>query len=199
MAEENLNATKGVLKENIKQVVEELFSEKEAVLMRTIELQTLYRLGRVEQENIFLKEEIETLLKEKEKLKTFPATGDNISLELSQKEEIISKLEKEKSQLSETTSRLEGEKKNLEEQIKLLPAEPEKINATLLQNAENMLLLKFQNEEIIKKFQEMEDLLKSEEEMNKKLQETLKSEEEKSKSKDREIEELKLKLEEEQK
>jgi chromosome segregation ATPase len=92
-------------------------------------------------------------------------------------EEDLSQLQKEKQHIVETTYRLEEEKKKLEEQLKLFPAEPEKINATLLQNAEHLLMLKLQNEEIEKKYLEMESILKSEEEKKQELNSRLKVEE----------------------
>lgn len=110
----------------------------------------------------------------KQKVNTLPVSIDEIPVKLSQKEEAISKLQEEKQSITETITRLEDEKTKLEEQLKLLPAEPEKVNATLLHNAEHLLLLKIQNEEIEKKYNEMESSLKAEEQSKKDMEEQLK-------------------------
>jgi len=64
------------MKETLKEVVRETITEERNQLMKPLEEQALYRLGRIEQENIFLRAKVETLLQEnselQEKIKALP-------------------------------------------------------------------------------------------------------------------------------
>ncbi len=74
--ETQVETGRNLSKEDIKTTIEEVLGAKQSQLMKPIEDQALYRLGRIEQENTFLKEKVETLLQEnlelQEKIKSLP-------------------------------------------------------------------------------------------------------------------------------
>ncbi len=56
------------IKEELKEVIQEFFTTKQAELMRPIEEMALYKLGAVEKENTFLKARLEIILQENQEL-----------------------------------------------------------------------------------------------------------------------------------
>lgn len=97
------------LKENLKEILEQFFTEKETQLMKPLEQQALYRLGRVEQENEFLRQQNETLRNELEAVKALPV---------------------------EDITPIKEENEKLKKQLSILPVEPEKIPELLKLEAE---------------------------------------------------------------
>ena len=63
-------------KSDIKELFQELIQEQNTIIMKPIEEQALYRLGKIEQENNFLKAKVETLLQELEQYKSLPGPAD---------------------------------------------------------------------------------------------------------------------------
>jgi len=65
-----------VTKEELKEVIQEFFTTKQAELMKPMEEMALYKLGAIEKENFFLKARLETILEEnkelQEKIKALP-------------------------------------------------------------------------------------------------------------------------------
>ncbi|HNR65164.1 MAG TPA: hypothetical protein PKJ95_02590 [Atribacterota bacterium] len=101
-----------ITKEALKETFKELFEEQKLQLFKPIEDQSLYRLGRIEQENLFLKQRLETVLcdyKElQEKIKALP--DPQIEIE---KENLITVL---KDQLTELHKEKETFKLQAEEE-----------------------------------------------------------------------------------
>ena len=110
---------------DIKEIVKEAIQEQQSAIMKPLEQQALYRLGRVEQENEFLKQKLDTVLQELEKLKALP----------------LDDLTEEVEKLKEDLSWEMEQKKKLQEQISILPDSPLNVNKILMQNADNINLL----------------------------------------------------------
>jgi len=122
-----------VTKEEIKEVIQEFFTTKQAELMKPIEEMSLYKLGAVEKENTFLKAKVETLLQELEQYKSLPGPADvekmqkenqekekdliiQIEMERKEKEDLLSREKAiQKEQDSRHRSELEELKKSMEE------------------------------------------------------------------------------------
>lgn len=117
------------LKESIKEVIENYFQDKETQLMKPLEEIATYKLGKIEAENQFLKERLDTLLQE---ITALPGPVDEVNeillknkTTLQEKEEQIRKLYEEKKELEhkqeqalkDQEARLKTEK---EEQMKQL-------------------------------------------------------------------------------
>lgn len=83
-------------KNEIREVIEDFFSAKQAELVKPMEQNALYRLGRVEQENQFLHTKVETLLHEIEQYKALPCQIQERDEEI---KIIIARHEKEKEEL----------------------------------------------------------------------------------------------------
>lgn len=67
---------KTLTKSDIKELFQELIQEQNTIIMKPIEEQALYRLGKIEQENNFLKAKVETLLQELDQYKSLPGPAD---------------------------------------------------------------------------------------------------------------------------
>ena len=114
----NTSATK----EELKEVIQEFFTTKQAELMRPIEEMALYKLGAVEKENTFLKARLETVLSEykelQEKVKALPdkASIDKIQAESQEKEkDLMIQIELERKEKEDLLSRAETIQKEQEE------------------------------------------------------------------------------------
>jgi excisionase family DNA binding protein len=149
-------------KSEIREVIEQFFSVKQAELVKPIEQQSLYRLGRVEQENSFLKAKVETLLEEIEKYKALPwqiEERDNEIKELEarhqqEKEKILKECETELLEAKDEKIKTE---EAFKEKLKILPAPVESINQILLENAHNLKILQKQTTELIEKLKQEEE------------------------------------------
>jgi hypothetical protein len=105
-------------KDDMKQVIEEVLEAKQSQLMKPIEEQALYRLGRIEQENSFLKAKVETLLQELEQYKSLPGPADveKIQKENQEKEkDLIIQIEMERKEKEDLKSISETIQKETEE------------------------------------------------------------------------------------
>ena len=106
------------LKEDIRQVIEEYFQEKETSLIKPLEQQAIYRAGELNKENQFLKARLETILEEnqtlREAMKALPGPVEEISTKLATLEKI--KLEKNELQSRIQTEEKQKEKINKEKQ-----------------------------------------------------------------------------------
>jgi len=104
-------------KTEVREVIEEYFEARETQLMKPLEQQAFYRVGRLESENSFLKEKLETVIEENRELR-----------------EKYKALEGPAEKLKE----VEEENKKLKEDLNLLPASPGEVNRILLENVSNM-------------------------------------------------------------
>ncbi len=111
-------------KSEVKEVIEQYFEARETQKMKPLEQQAFYRVGRLESENSFLKEKLETVI------------GENTELR-----EKYKALEGPAEKLKE----VEEENKKLKEDLKLLPASPGEVSRILLENASNMRILQTTN------------------------------------------------------
>ena len=84
------------LRESIRDVIEDYFETKQTQLMKPLEKQSLFIAGKLTQENQFLKEKVETLLREIDLYKALPNPSEELSKDLQEKEETLNKLKKEK-------------------------------------------------------------------------------------------------------
>ncbi len=96
---------KTLTKSDIKELFQELIQEQNTIIMKPIEEQALYRLGKIEQENNFLKAKVETLLQELEQYKSLPGPADMEKWK-KEKEDLLSRCE---------TIQQELEQKHIEE------------------------------------------------------------------------------------
>jgi len=109
-------------KEELKEVIQEFFTTKQAELMRPIEEMALYKLGAVDKENTFLKARLETVLQEnqelQEKVKALPDKSyiDKIQAESQEKEkDLMIQIELERQEKTDLLSRAETIRKEQEE------------------------------------------------------------------------------------
>jgi len=158
MGETSRSLLKADIRAEMKEVIEDFFSTKQAELMKPIEQQALYKLGSVEKENTFLRAKVETLLQEntelQEKIKLLPGPA------------IIE--EKEKS-----ITALQQEKEALEGKINTLTAPIESVNQILMENAHNLTVLQKCKSELMEKLKQKEQ---EKEEALKELEARLKAE-----------------------
>jgi len=106
---------KTLTKSDIKELFQELIQEQNTLIMKPMEEQSLYRLGRVEQENSFLKAKVETLLQELEQYKSLPGPAD-VEKWQKEKEDLLYRAETiQKDQDSRHKVELEKQKKDIEE------------------------------------------------------------------------------------
>jgi hypothetical protein len=169
------------LKENIREVIEEYFESKQTQLMKPIEEQSIFIAGKLSQENIFLKQKIETLLQELELYKALPGPPDsinkilvendqNLTLVKKEKEELQSRMLQEKAEL-EARLKAEVEEKSIikteaEEALKKLtslPAPVESIHQLLLDNANNLKELVTEKTKIETQLKEQNSTIKEKE------------------------------------
>jgi DNA repair exonuclease SbcCD ATPase subunit len=121
----SIHVNPSAMKEELKEVIQEFFTTKQAELMRPIEEMALYKLGAVEKENTFLKTRLETVLQEnqelQEKIKALP---DKAYIEKMQKEnqekekDLIIQIEMERKEKADLLSRVETIQKEQEEKLK---------------------------------------------------------------------------------
>ena len=165
--------------EKVREVMEEFFSTKQAELVKPVEQQSLYRLGRVEQENQFLKEKLETLLEEnhifQKELKSLPILAESMkNLETAREEN--SKLQEENKilqtklnflpALSETIKNLEKESIKLQKenqilQDKLKSSPGQSIEKVLMDNASNLKILSRDKTELQERIREKEEIIQT--------------------------------------
>ena len=164
--------TSDISEDKIQKAIEKAISQQQAVFLKPIEDQALYRLGRIEQENSFLKAKVETLLQELEQYKSLPGPTDveKMQKENQEKEkDLIIQIEMERKEKEDLKSMGETIRKETEEKLK-------------------------QSEEIHRKELEARNELHRQE-----LQQTWKQAEEEQKNYLATIEELKKRLEAEEK
>jgi hypothetical protein len=158
--------------ESIKTAVKEVIEAERSQLMKPLEEQALYRLGRIEQENQFLKQRLETVLQEnelfKEQLKALP-----LPAELELKEHTILLIQKEKADVEFMLSSLQKEKESNQK--------------VLMENANNLKELSSEKAKIEIQLKEQNSTIKEKEHSLKELHELH----------NQEIERLKLQAEEE--
>jgi len=172
--------------EKVREVMEEFFSTKQAELVKPVEQQSLYRLGRVEQENQFLKEKLETLLEENRKLqeenqifqkelKSLPVLAESMkNLDILREENVKIKEEnsilqedlKSLTALSERIKNLEKENIGLQEesqtlQDKLKASPGPSIEKVLMDNASNLKILSRDKTELQERLREKEEVIQT--------------------------------------
>jgi len=91
-----------ITKDEIREVMQEFFETKKAELVKPMEDQAIYRLGRIEQENLFLKQKLETILQE--------------NLELQAQVKVLPDLEQMKTQTAEANKKLQERETEVREQ-----------------------------------------------------------------------------------
>ncbi|MEQ8186897.1 MAG: hypothetical protein ABRQ39_02905 [Candidatus Eremiobacterota bacterium] len=172
--------------EKVREVMEEFFSTKQAELVKPVEQQSLYRLGRVEQENQFLKEKLETLLEENRKLqeenqifqkelKSLPVLAESMkNLDILREENVKIKEEnsilqedlKSLTVMSETIKNLEKENIGLQEENqtlhdKLKASPGPSIEKVLMDNASNLKILSRDKTELQERLREKEEVIQT--------------------------------------
>ena len=172
--------------EKIREVMEEFFSTKQAELVKPVEQQSLYRLGRVEHENQFLKEKLETLLEENRKLqeenqifqkelKSLPVlleTAKDLdivreeNLKLKEENQILQDDLKSLPPLSEAIKNLEKanitlqeENRTLQDNLKNSPGTS--IEKVLMDNATNLKILSRDKTELQERIREKEEIIQT--------------------------------------
>lgn len=127
---------------DIKQLVKEAIKEEQSAIMKPLEQQALYRLGKVEQENTFLKERIETLLQENqglhEQMKLLPDLKEVLVLreECETYKLSASAGLEEKKRLQEEKSRMDCELESMKSQMQSLQGELQKAEQDKIEIAE---------------------------------------------------------------
>lgn len=193
---------KPLTQETLMETMEKFFSSKQSELVKPMEQQALYKLGKVEQENLFLKQKLETILEEnrqlQEQIKALPGPVESIQQVLQENSQNLTLLQKEKEDLLtqveeykhlpeklEDTVRKLREKENEIKAIELkLQKEKEETEARLLREKEEAI--KEQKVKLLQEKAEAEARIKSEKEEieirlikeTKELEARLKSEEE---------------------
>jgi hypothetical protein len=145
---ENIVKEEHLTAEKVREVMEEFFSTKQAELVKPVEQQSLYRLGRVEQENQFLKEKLETLLEENQilqkELKSLPVLSKSMeNLEIVREENL----------------KLQEENQTLQDKLKSSPGQS--IEKVLMDNASNLKILSRDKTELQEKIREKEEIIKT--------------------------------------
>ena len=117
--------------ETLQDAIFQAITKQQSQLMKPIEDQALYRLGRIEQENSFLKAKVETLLQEIDQYKALPMPVDQVKEKLQgQEEQIHSMEEAHRRELQQVKKEAEDEQKNylatIEELKNRLQAEEKK-------------------------------------------------------------------------
>lgn len=198
-----LNTDKTVLTEDkFKSLMEEFFEEKQTSIMKPLEQQALYIAGKLEAENQFLKERLETVLQEldglketmkalpgpvaevTEKIKTQEATIEELKKRIELEQQTINKANKLDAENTVIKARLDvalKEHNGLQEWLKTLPVPAGEI-ATRLEEKDRQIQEKEKEKELLQK----------------KAEELEKGKVEIEQSHNTEIKELKKKLEQEQ-
>ncbi len=131
--EEILKNSNEFFRTQMKEVIEELFETKQTQIMKPLEEQAMYIAGKLQTENQFLKERLETIVIEnqefRESLKALPGPITEITEKLEQQEALITALEKEKqilqSEKEQAIKEREEQIRKSEVQIKELEAQQE--------------------------------------------------------------------------
>ena len=158
---------KSITKNEIKEVIEEFFETKQTQLMKPLEQEAIYRVGKLETENRFLKERLETIIEEnkdlREQFKSLPGPAEKIK---------------------ETIKKIKTENMLLKEELRDLPCTPKEVNKKFLQNKDNIEKLQSKNSELeeeqkilIEDLKKRENYMDLQEEKLKEMEEKLKLEE----------------------
>jgi len=186
MAEDIVKHEEHVTAEKLREVMEDFFSTKQAELVKPLEQQSLYRLGRVEQENQFLKEKLETLLEENRKLqeenqifqkelKSLPLLVESMqnldsvreeNRKLQEENQILQEDLKSMPALAETIKNLEKEhitlqEENLTLQDNLKNSPGPSIEKVLMDNATNLKILSRDKTELQERIREKEEIIQT--------------------------------------
>lgn len=100
-------------RETIKEVIEDYFQDRETRLMKPLEEQSLFLAGKLQAENQFLKDRLETVLQELEEvrasIKALPGPPVEIAARLEEQDRQIGELEKSRIELQERQEEKEQE------------------------------------------------------------------------------------------
>lgn len=152
--------------DDYRKAIEEVLEAKQTQLMKPLEELATYRLGRIEQENSFLKAKVETLLQELEQYKSLPGPT-----QVEEKEKALTVLqEKYEEQLQKVTN-LHQEKEDLLSRAETIQKEQEEKHLYELEEKEQ----KIKNLEELHRA-EMEQALKQAEEKQMEISEAWKKE-----------------------
>ncbi len=105
-------------KEDIKTVIEEYFENKTTQLMKPLEQQALYKLGAVEKENLFLRERLDTLRQENELLREQVKALPDLQTIQEKEKDLIIQIEMERKEKEDLLSMGETIRKEAEEKLK---------------------------------------------------------------------------------
>ena len=164
---------KTLTKSDIKELFQDLIQEQNTLIMKPLEEQSLYRLGRIEQENIFLKAKVETLLQELEQYKSLPGAAQIEEKEKAlmviqgKYEEQIQRVTDLQQEKEDLLSRAETIQKEKEEQIR----KAEGLNQVLLDNANNITKLAKEKDSFQSALKEQEATIREKERALKDLEE----------------------------
>ncbi|MBU0580129.1 MAG: hypothetical protein KKA19_03040 [Candidatus Margulisbacteria bacterium] len=177
-----------IIQENVDIAIQKALSQRETLLLKPLEEQAMYISGKLQAENRFLKERLETVLHELGAYKALPGPVEEIKQKIEEQAQLIIALEEEKEEILNKQKENEQEKtqalhtaQEKETTIKILQEEKEAVLSEKKQIIEKLQMEKekelqeFQ-EEIAKKEQEEKDLLAT---VNA-LKERLEAEEQKS-------------------
>lgn len=165
--------------EKVREVMEDFFSTKQAELVKPVEQQSLYRLGRVEQENLFLKEKLETLIEENRKLqeenqifqkelKSLPVLEESTknleiireeNLKLQQELKSLPALSGSIKNLEKELVKLQEENQTLQDNLKSSPGQS--IEKVLMDNASNLKILSRDKTELQERIREKEEIIQT--------------------------------------
>lgn len=164
--------------ERVREVIEDFFSTKQAELVKPMEQQALYKLGRIEEQNISLQHRLETILEEnrilqeekKDLQNKFKAIPDlqkekeilKVRL-LQEKEQAIKELEVRLKQEEKEKVRAKSKAEEAIKQLTALPAPVESINQILLDNANNLKKLTSEKAKIEIQIKELDATVKEKE------------------------------------
>jgi len=168
----SIHGNTGVTKEEIKEVIQEFFTSKQSELMKPIEEMSLYKLGAVEKENVFLRERLETMRQENELLREQVKALPDLQTIQEKEKDLIIQIEMERKEKEDLLSRGETIRQEQEEKHR---------------------------KELEARQKEQEELKKSMEEARQELTQARKQTEEEGKNYLATIEELKKRLEAEEK
>lgn len=155
---------KPLTRETIKEVIEGYFQDRETRLMKPLEEQSLFLAGKLQAENQFLKDRLETVLQELEEvragIKALPGPPVEVAARLEE-------LEKETELFRKKAEELEKGKVELQQKQTQKEEEIEKLKATVKSQAEET---RDQAGELEKAKKEEEDLKATIEELKRRLE-----------------------------
>jgi len=115
----NSDITDVITRQNLKETFQEFLEEQKTQLMKPIEDQALYQLGRMEQENTFLKAKVETLLQENQELQEKIKALPDLQTIQEKEKDLITQIELERQEKEEQKARhlsdIEEQKRNMDE------------------------------------------------------------------------------------